>query len=382
MRHVKAAILGAGFIGRAHVEALRRLGYVDVVAIGQSNQAKAERYANELGVPKAYGNYMELLQDNEIEVIHNCTPNHLHYEINRQALLHGKHLLSEKPLTLTSAEAKELYELAASASLITGLNYNYRQFPMVQHLKGMVKDEDLGRVNLIRGSYLQDWLLHETDYNWRMEPRYGGTTRAISDIGSHLFDLVQYITGLRFSEVLADSSIVWPTRYRSSVAKESFQRRAEGELEPVDIVTEDYCSVLVKFAGGARGVFTVSQVSPGNKNALEVHIDGGKASGSWKQEEPFLLHLGYRDRASERLVRDPGLLKKDALPFLHYPGGHEEGWTDSLKNMMHNFYRAIGSGAPLSDSVATFKDGYQTMLINDAIVRSIQSGSWEKIDNV
>ncbi|TXK82644.1 Gfo/Idh/MocA family protein [Paenibacillus sp. N3.4] len=381
MQKIKAAIIGAGFIGKAHIEAIRRLGYVDIVAIVQNGQDKADEYARMLKIPKAYGNYEDLLKDPEIEVIHNCTPNHLHFEINKQALLHGKHLLSEKPLTLRTEEAKELYELAAGRSLITGINFNYRQFPMVQHLKSMVKDKDLGELHTIRGSYLQDWLLYMTDYNWRMEPEYGGETRAISDIGSHLFDLVQYVTGLSIAEVFADISIVMPQRYKASGSKESFQSGTDGERELVNMTTEDYCSVLVKFENGARGVLTMSQVSAGKKNALELNLDGTQSSGSWKQEEPFKLVMGYRDKPSETVLRDPKQLKKEALPFMHYPSGHEEGWTDSLKNMMHHYYQAIVSGEPISDSVATFREGYQVMTINDAIIRSVKSGTWEKVNH-
>jgi len=188
MRRVKAAILGAGFIGQAHIEAVRRLGFVDVVAIAQSNQQSAEALARKLNVPKAYGDYMDLLKDPDIEVVHNCTPNYLHYEVNRQVLLHGKHLLSEKPLTMTSEQAEELCRLAAGSKLVTGVNFNYRQYPIVQHMRGMVFDDTLGDLRIVRGHYLQDWLLYDTDYNWRVEPEYGGKTRAIGDIGSHLFD--------------------------------------------------------------------------------------------------------------------------------------------------------------------------------------------------
>jgi predicted dehydrogenase len=380
MRRVKAAIIGAGFIGRVHIEAVRRLGYADVVAIGQGSQEKAEVYADELDIPKAYGNYMDLLRDDEIEVIHNCTPNYLHHEINKQALLHGKHLLSEKPLTLLSEEAKELYHLAQEKDLITGINFNYRQFPMMQQLKSMVKEKELGEVRIVRGSYLQDWLLYETDYNWRMEEQFGGRTRAISDIGSHLFDLAQYLIEQRITEVLADSSIVIPKRYKPITTGTSLDSE-KNHLELVDVQTEDYCSVLVKFENGIRGVFTLSQVSAGNKNALEIHLDGSQSSGSWKQEEPSILHMGFRDKAGEKVARDPNILNQAALPFLHYPGGHEEGWPDSLKNMMLHLYEAIRNNTPLSSSVATFKEGYQIMLINDAIVKSVISGGWVKVEH-
>ncbi|EXX89433.1 dehydrogenase, partial [Paenibacillus darwinianus] len=285
MRKIRAAIMGAGFIGKAHIEAIRRLGFVDIVAVVQQGQSRAEELAAELHIPKAYGNYLDMLQDEEIDVVHNCTPNHLHYETNKQVLLHGKHLLSEKPLTLTSEEARELYRLAEQKERVTGVHFNYRQFPMVQHLRGMVLDGELGDIRVVRGHYLQDWLLYETDYNWRIEPEYGGAARAIGDIGSHLYDLGQYVSGLRVSEVLTDMSTVIPTRYKPLKGASTFGG-GEDRGEPVAIRTEDYCSILVKFEGGAHGVFTVSQVSAGNKNALELTLDGSFASGNWKQEEP------------------------------------------------------------------------------------------------
>jgi predicted dehydrogenase len=381
MRKIRAALLGAGFIGKAHIEAIRRLGFVDIVAVAQQSQERADECARELGIPKAFGNYMDLLQDDEIDVIHNCTPNHLHFETNKQILLHGKHLLSEKPLTLTSAEAGELYRLAGEKDLVTGINFNYRQFPMVQHLREMVKDNDLGEIRIVRGHYLQDWLLYDTDYNWRIEPSYGGPTRAIGDIGSHLYDLAQYVSGMKISEVLTDMATVIPTRYKPADGQTTFQSGSVERGDPVAVSSEDYCSILVKFDNGSRGVFTVSQVSAGSKNALELTLDGSLASGSWKQEEPFKLVMGYRDKPSETVQRDPALLKKQALPFVHYPGGHEEGWTDSMKNTMLRFYETVKDRNKLSDSVASFKEGYQIMLIIDAVLKSASSGTWEKVES-
>lgn len=381
MRKIKAAVIGAGFIGKAHIEAIRRIGFADIIAVAQSSQQQADAYAQALSIPKAYGNYMELLQDDEIEVVHNCTPNHLHFEINRQCLLHGKHLLSEKPLTMTTEEARDLYELASRKQLIAGVNYNYRQFPMIQQLKSMVKDHDLGDVKIIRGSYLQDWLLYQNDYNWRMDPKLGGASRALSDIGSHLFDLVQYVSDLKIEEVMGDISIVYPERFKpANAAGHTFQGSGEEQLEPIRVTTEDYCSVFVKFSNGTKGVLTVSQVAAGKKNALEIHLDGTKASATWQQEEPFRLLLGHRDKARETYLRDPSQMKQQALDYVHYPGGHEEGWTDSLKNMMFNFYDAVLHEKKLTHSVASIQDGYQTMLIIDAILKSVQTKTWEKVD--
>ncbi|ALS28724.1 dehydrogenase [Paenibacillus sp. 32O-W] len=379
MRKIKAAILGTGFIGAAHIEAVRRLGFVEIIAVAQDGQDKANKVACKFDIPKAYGDYRDLLRDQEIDVIHNCTPNYLHYKINKEVLESDKHLLSEKPLTLTSKEAEELYRLSKDKNLVAGVNFVYRQFPMVQHLREMVQNSDLGDIRIVRGHYLQDWLLYETDYNWRIEPEYGGTTRAIGDIGSHLFDLAQYVTKMNITEVLADRAVMIPRRRKPFAGLNTFQDGDAGGTEMVEVTTEDYCSVLVKFDSGARGVFTVSQVTAGKKNALDLHLDGSKASGSWQQEEPFRLELGYRDKPRETVLREKGILKPAARSFAHYPGGHEEGWTDALKNMMYNFYAAVAGKAALSDSVASFKEGFQIALIIDAIEKSAKTGSWQKV---
>lgn len=382
MRKLKAAVIGAGFIGQAHIEAIRRTGIAEVSAIVQSSQEKADALAHALHIPKAYGDYRDVLKDPEIDVIHNCTPNHLHFGINKQALQHGKHLLSEKPLTLSSEEAKELYELGKSSGLIAGINYNYRQFPMVQQLRRMVQDKELGDPRLIRGHYLQDWLMYETDYNWRMEPEYGGATRAIGDIGSHLYDLGQYVTGKRITEVFADLATMIPKRYKPTSEVPSFQTASTGGMKAVDVETEDYCTVIVKFEDGARGVLTVSQISAGKKNGLELAIDGSQASACWNQEVPFQLQVGYRDKPSEIIVRDPALVKQEVQPYIHYPGGHEEGWPDSLKNMMCSFYAAILGDEQGLHAVASFQEGYQLMLLIDAIIESGKAGKWVQVKQV
>ncbi|GIQ71418.1 gfo/Idh/MocA family oxidoreductase [Xylanibacillus composti] len=379
MRKVKAAVIGAGFIGQAHIEAVRRTGLAEVTAIVQSSQDKAEALARKLHIPKAYGDFQDVLRDPDIEVVHNCTPNHLHYEINKQILQHGKHLLSEKPLTMTSEEARELYQLSREKELVTGINFNYRQFPMVQQFRQMVQNKELGVPRLVRGHYLQDWLMYETDYNWRMEPAYGGQTRAIGDIGSHLYDLSQYVTGKRITEVFADLATIIPQRYKPVREVQSFQTSSTSEMQAVDVETEDYCTVLAKFEDGSRGVLTVSQISAGKKNGLELALDGSLASASWNQEEPFRLKVGYRDQPSSIIVRDPALVDQEVQSYVHYPGGHEEGWPDSLKNMMNHFYAAVLGDQQNRHAVASFQEGYQLMLLIDAIVESGKSGKWVKV---
>ena len=291
MEKIKVGIIGTGFIGPTHIEAIRRLGFVEVVALAETSQEQAERKAAELGIPKAYGDYREMLSDSEIQVVHNCTPNHVHFAINKEIILAGKHVISEKPLAMNSEESAELLALAQKQGVVHGVNFNYRQHASVQNLRAKIANGDLGKVNLVHGSYLQDWLLYETDFNWRLAPEVGGKSRAVADIGSHWCDTVQFVTGKKIVEVFADLATVIPVRKKAigSVATFSTQSTEDVEYEDVSINTEDYASVLVRFEDGSRGVFTVSQVSAGRKNRLSFEINGSKSSVYWNQEEPEKL---------------------------------------------------------------------------------------------
>jgi predicted dehydrogenase len=384
MEKIKVGIIGTGFIGPTHIEAVRRLGFVEVIGLAGSSKESAEEKAAELGIPKAYGDYREMLNDSEIQVIHNCTPNHLHFTINKEAILAGKHVLSEKPLAVTSEESAELLALAKTHKVVHGVNFNYRQFPMIQNMESMVRGDHFGKVNLVHGSYLQDWLLYETDYNWRMDPKAGGNSRALADIGSHWCDTVQFVTGKRIVEVFADLATVIPVRKkpRSNVSTYG-SNAADQEYEDVEINTEDYASVLLRFEEGTKGVFTVSQVSAGRKNRLSFELDGSKSSAFWNQEEPEKLWIGHRDKPNELMLADPALFTSEAKPSIHHPGGHNEGWPDALKNMMINFYTFIRDGKdPLNDTpnFATFEDGHRSMCITDAILKSNEQQKWIKIE--
>ncbi|MEO2077401.1 MAG: Gfo/Idh/MocA family oxidoreductase [Bacillus sp. (in: firmicutes)] len=384
MKKIKVGIIGTGFIGPTHVEAVRRLGFVEVVGLAESSIEKAREKAAELGIPKAYNDYRELLQDPEIEVVHNCTPNHFHYSINKEAILAGKHILSEKPLAITSQESAELLELAKKHKVIHGVNFNYRQLPSVQNLEKKVAKGDFGHINLVHGSYLQDWLLFETDYNWRLSPEVGGRTRAVADIGSHWCDTVQYVTGKRIVEVFSDMATILPVRKKTKLKHETFGAHSEDEIiyEDVEIKTEDYASVLVRFHDGTKGVFTVSQVSAGRKNRLSFEIDGSKSSAFWNQEEPEKLWIGHRNKPNEILLADPTLFTLEARSSIHLPGGHNEGWPDGLKNMMFNFYSFIRDGKDIKmdkPNFATFEDGHLSMCITEAILESHEQEKWVKV---
>ncbi|MDN3019409.1 Gfo/Idh/MocA family oxidoreductase [Paenibacillus sp. BSR1-1] len=384
MKKIKVGIIGTGFIGPTHIEAIRRLGFVELVALAETSQEAAEKKAVNLGIPKAYGDYPEMLKDSEIQVVHNCTPNYLHFAINKEIILAGKHVVSEKPLAMNSKESAELLELAEKHDVIHAVNFNYRQHASVQNLQAMVAKGELGKVNLVHGSYLQDWLLYETDFNWRLAPEVGGKSRAVADIGSHWCDTVQYVTGKRIVEVFADLATVIPVRKKAknAIATFSTQNIEEQEYEDIPINTEDYASVLVRFEDGSRGVFTVSQVSAGRKNRLSFEINGSKSSVFWNQEEPEKLWIGHRDKANEVLLADPGLFLPEARAAIHHPGGHNEGWPDALKNMMLNFYSFVRDGKSLKTDkpkFATFKDGHVSMSITDAILESHEQKKWVKV---
>jgi predicted dehydrogenase len=384
MRTIKVGIIGTGFIGPAHVEALRRLGSVDVVGLAESNPELAEQKAKLLGIPQAYGDYKDLLKDSRIETIHNCTPNFVHFKINKDVIAAGKHLVSEKPLAMNSKQSAELVRLAKKAGVLNGINFNYRFYPLIQHARALIADKKAGDVRLVHGSYLQDWLLFDTDYNWRLEPAVGGKSRAVADIGSHWCDLIQHVTGLRIVEVMADLSTVIPVRKKPKTTIETFAGKAlkPSDYDHMKIATEDYASVLFRFDNGARGVFTVSQVSPGRKNRLYFEIDGSYHSMVWDQEKPEEMWMGYRDRPNELMVKDPSLLHPQAKPYAHYPGGHPEGYPDGPKNFFRNFYQWVAEGkvpAKGQADFATFEDGHCEILICEAILKSAKQKKWVKV---
>lgn len=379
MQKLKAGIIGGGFIGAQHVEAVRRLGYVDVLAIADSSLDRAHANAESFSIERAYGNYTELLADPDIDVIHNCTPNVMHYEINGAALEAGKHVISEKPLAMTSTETASLVEIARKSGRLAAVNFNHRGYPMVQQVRAMVKNGDLGDVRLLHGSYLQDWLLYATDWNWRLDPAAGGASRAVADIGSHWADLVQHVIGQHIARVCADLRTVVPHRKRPSTAARSFSATTNDSGEDVAITTEDYAAIMFETDAGANGVFAVSQVSAGRKNKLSFEINGSQASARWDGDDPNELWIGYRDRANQLLTKDPVLVTNEVRPFTHLPGGHAEGWPDALKNVFAQMYAAARTGnvdPAAAHTFATFEDGHRSALLVDAVLESARRKTW------
>ncbi|MFV0263592.1 MAG: Gfo/Idh/MocA family protein [Kluyvera sp.] len=381
---IQVGIVGSGFIGPAHIEALRRLGFVEVVALCDASLEQAQAKAQQLNIPHAYADVDALLAHPGLQVVHNCTPNFLHASVNRQILRAGKHVFSEKPLCMTPEEARELEQMAREAGVVHGVSFVYRQFAMVQQAASMMRAGQAGRLFSTYGGYHQDWMLLENDFNWRVDAEQGGVSRAVADIGSHWCDTVQFVTGRRIVEVMADLAIVWPTRKASLTARSSFSGPQDGaQYRDVPVTTEDAGSVLFRFDDGSKGCFSVSQVSAGRKNRLHFDINASACSLAWDQETPQQLWIGHRDRPNQLLSDDPGLLNRDVAGQAHFPGGHNEGWPDAFKNMMGNFYQAVQSGempAAGERRFASFIDGANVMYIIDAIVKSHQQRCWVSVE--
>jgi len=385
LKRIGMGLVGAGFVGPHHVDAVRRLGFVDVVAVAGSSEASGRQKAEALGARKGYGSYQALIDDPDVQVVHNATPNYLHYDVTSAALAKGKHVVSDKPLAMTAAQSRKLVDEARRAGVVTAVTFNYRGNPLVQQARLAIARGDIGTPHFLHGHYLQDWLLHETDYSWRLDPERGGASSALGDIGSHWCDLAQHVSGLTITHVLGDITTVLPQRRRPRGSREAFAAAGSEDADAVDITVEDLASVLVRFDSGAKGTFSVGQVCGGHKNDLVLEICGSKASVKWRQEHQNELWFGHRSRANEVLQKDPSLIDGAARRYAHLPGGHQEAWADAFCNLMRDIYGCIAAGQSsreLPPAVATFEDGYRANLIVEAILDSAKNGGvWTEVEH-
>ncbi len=376
MQKINAAIIGLGFVGRAHLDALRRLG-ISVQGVLGSTPERTKASRDALGLPRAYVSLEELAADSSVHVVHLCTPNNEHFQEASQLLRAGKNVLCEKPLTLDSRESAALVSLAKETGRVGGVAYNQRYYPLCQEARALIRKGAIGQVRLVHGSFLQDWLLFPTDWNWRLEAKSGGELRAVSDIGTHWLDLVTWMTDSKVAELCADLATVLPTRRKPKGRVETFQKADAAETEEVLMETDDYASVLLRFENDAHGVMTVSQVSAGRKARLWFEIDGSEGSLAFDSESPNALWIGRRDRACEVLPKDPGLQSPESRGYAAYPGGHAEGYPDTFVQLFKDFYGYIAAGdfrAPRS--FPTFETGHDELLLCEAIAESAQKRSW------
>ena len=379
MKRIGMGLVGPGFVAAHHVDAVRRLGFVDVVAVAASSEASARRKADAWNIPKAYGSYEALAADPDVHVVHNTTPNYLHGPVIRAALQHRKHVVSDKPLATSAADAQAMWHAARDAGVVHAVTFNYRGNPLVQQAKQMIAAGDVGPLHYVHGAYLQDWLLEATDFSWRLEPDKGGQSSAIGDIGSHWCDLVEHVTGLRIQSVLSDLTTVISKRLKPQGSTEAFAKADAQQSREVTITAEDLATVMLRFEGGAKGCVSVGQVCAGHKNGLWFEVNGRKTSLRWKQEQQNELWIGERHRANELLPKDPSLLSGTAQRYAHLPGGHQEGWPDAFCNVLRDVYDCIASGKRPEDLAPapfpTFEDGYRSARIVEAILKSHANGN-------
>jgi predicted dehydrogenase len=373
---VGAAVIGGGFIGTVHIEALRRLG-VRVCGLLASNVERGARRAAELGLPRSYATLADLLADADVEVVHVASPNRLHHPQVADILTAGRHVVCEKPLAMTAEESADLVRRAAAAGVVNAVNFNIRFYPLNQHAAGMVAGGDLGDIRLITGHYFQDWLLLDTDWNWRLDPVEGGLLRAVGDIGSHWLDLMRFVAGRRIESVMADLATFVTTRYEPAGPIQTFSTERAAYATPRAMVTDDAATILLRFEGGARGALAVSQVSAGRKNSLQWEIAGSTAAAAWDSERPDELWIGHRQRPNEVLLRNPALMNPAGVAAASLPGGHAEGFADSFRALYSAVYADVAAGGPAArPSYPTFADGHDEMLVNDAIAASAREGRW------
>ncbi len=381
-KQLTAVVVGTGFIGPVHVEGLRRAG-VHIAGIVGSSPAKSRQSAASLGLPRGYSSLDEVLADATVDAVHLTTPNRYHFEQAAAVLRAGKHVLCEKPLAMNSRESAELVRLAAASGRAAGVCYNIRYYPLCLEAAERVRNGTIGRVNHVAGSYAQDWLFHPTDFNWRVVAEDGGELRAVADIGTHWLDLVQFISGDRVTAVCADLQTVFAERQKPRGGSETFSNKVATDLETIPVTTEDYGCLMLRFHGGAHGVVWVSQTTAGRKNCLRFELAGSNQSVAWESEKPNELWIGHRDKANELLVRDPSLLSPAARHFANYPGGHNEGFPDTFKQLFRAFYEYVAAGDFIAPATfPTFADGHHEILLCEAVLRSHREQRWVTIEEL
>jgi predicted dehydrogenase len=364
MKTIKAAVIGLGFIGKHQIDAIRRVPGVEVAAVCTSRpEAPETRF-----IPRVYSNWQALVSDPELEVVHNCTPNHLHDEINRAAIESGKHIYSEKPLSLSATVAKDLWHLAEKKGVAHGLNHQYRMNAAVQEMKARIKKNNAGRPLFVFGHYLQESHSRKTDYSTRLVPETS-PARALADIGTHWADTAYCVMGQPIVSVMADMLTHYPVRIDPSSGRE------------IPVQSDDTVSVLLRFADGTPGTMTASKVAGGHKNDLTIEVDGELCSYSWCQEQPDHLRIGSREQGITEFFMGPAFAQPEALSYVTAAPGHVMGWSDGLWNAIRAFYESLRTGRYRlpEQQYATFKDGWRTILFIEACIVSSREKRWVDI---
>lgn len=380
MKKIKTAIVGTGFMGKVHAENVRRLGNVEIAAVVGSRPERAQQFAESFGIPIATADLQDVLNNKEIQAVHICTPNVDHFPMSLAAINAGKAVLCEKPMTMNVAEARQLVDAAKQKNAVNCLQHNLRYYPVVQQMRQMVAHGDLGEILIVQGTYSQDWLLYDTDWNWRLDAKENGKLRVMGDIGSHWMDMIQHLTGLNITAVCGDLAIFHEKRKRPKGSVETFsgKKLQPGDYDEVSIDTEDFGMVMLRLGNRARGAFTVSQMSAGRKNRFAFEIFGTKAGVAWDQEQPDTLWIGHRNEPNQIIIKDASLFYPEAATFADLPGGHSEGYDDSHKQVFKRFYaRVADPSAPID--YPTFEDGLHGMILLEKVAESAEKQVWVKV---
>jgi predicted dehydrogenase len=371
---IRTAIVGSGWMGKVHLEAIRRLGYVEAAVIVASSQLKAQQFADEWGLPRATASYQEVLSDPAIQTVHICAPNDRHFQMARDALNAGKHVVCEKPLANTVEEGEALVNQAAATGLANCCFFNVRSYPHVRHMRSLVQKGHLGELWVLQGTYSQDWLFHDTDWNWRID---AGASRTFADIGSHWCDLAEFITGGRIASLCADMHTVHPTRKKAAGSVETFAGKMQRatHFTQVPVNSEDFANVIFRMDNGARGTMSVSQISAGRKNRVFIELFGSKRGMAWNAEEPDQLWIGERDEPNRLQIKDPSMMDPANREFADFPGGHSEGFDDTFKQTARQFYNNVRDRTA-EVNYPTFADGLRQLKVLEAVLTSVRTRGW------
>ena len=379
----KVGIIGIGYIGKIHLEELSRVEGVEVVAIADANAELVKDIGARYGIKRTYSDWKKLINDENVEIIHNCTPNNLHFEVNQRVIESGKEIFSEKPLALSSEESEVLVEKAKEKGAVTGINFCYRYYPVLQEAAYRIKSGEIGDIHTVLGHYLQDWLLYPTDYSWRLDPKFSGCSNVMGDLGSHWCDLAQFITGSRIKEVMAELRTVIPKRQKpKDKSTLTFSDRVSEDSEEIDITLDDYGALMIRFENGARATFTTAQVCAGRKCNIDVQIYGTEKSLAWNHERPSELWIGKRNEANETFFESPILQDKSTQHYATLPSGHPMGYRDAIVNLFRDYYKAIRDkreGHKTASSHPDFVAGHNEMLVLEAALKSSKQGIWAEV---
>jgi predicted dehydrogenase len=376
---VTVGLIGTGYIGSIHLDALARLSGVKVKTVIDVNGVLAKETAARFNIENSGTDYREVIKDSGIDIIHNCTPNKYHYQITKEALEAGKQVLSEKPLAMTLEEAEKLKDLAEKKKVVTGIDFCYRYYPVVQDMAARVHRGDAGKVRMVTGSYLQDWLSSELDWSWRLLKSESGESNITADLGSHWFDLVQFVTGLKVCEVICDLATLIPVRKKPKRQVLAFEKVEEIESETVKVEVEDYSAILFRMEGGVPGSFTTSQVCIGRKSDTEFQIYGSKCSYAWNHKDSTRLWIGYRVKPNEILIENPILQDPSTARYANLPAGHPLGYHDAILNLFTDYYEAVENGDSPGSLRPTFETGYEEMRLLESVIESHRRRCWVEV---